>query len=125
MCIYSQIGEYIMVRIKYEREKLGYNQTEFALKLDIANNTLANWENGKRTPSIEKLKEMADLFDCSIDYLVERTDNRNASVIEEVIDNKNIKIEINKDYYATLTPADVKKMLEDLKAVGFDLNKLI
>lgn len=39
-----QIGQ----KIKYYREKAGYNQTEFANLLNIGNNTLSQYENGDR-----------------------------------------------------------------------------
>lgn len=114
-----------MDRIVTERERLGYNQSEFAHKLGIANNTLCTWEKGERKPPIDKIKKMADIFNCSVDYLVERTDIRNAAVIEETLNGDDIKIELNDKYYQTLTPQQVKEMLFKLQEVGFDIKKLI
>ena len=114
-----------MRRITEEREKLGYNQNEFADKLGVLNNTLCTWEKGSRKPPIDKIAKMADIFDCSIDYLVGRTDNRKAAVIEEEIGLDHIKIELDDKYYQTLTPAQVKEMLTKLQEVGFDVKKLI
>lgn len=114
-----------MRRIIYEREKLGYNQSEFANKLAVKNNTLCTWEKGERNPPLEKLKIMADIFNCSVDYLLERTDIRSAAVIEEYINGDHVKIELNDKYYQTLTAPEVKDILNKLQDVGFDLKKLI
>lgn len=114
-----------MKRIIQERERFGWNQSEFANKIGVANNTLCGWEKGERNPPIEKLKKMADLFDCSVDYLLERTDLRNAAVIEEYVNGDHVKIELNDKYYESLTPSQVKEILLKLQEVGFDVKKLI
>lgn len=114
-----------MKRIIEERERLGFNQSEFANKLKVANNTLCTWEKGGKNPPLSKLKEMADIFNCSTDYLLERTDIKNAAVIEEYVNGDHVKIELNDKYYQTLTPAQVKEILSKLQEVGFDIKKLI
>lgn len=45
-----------------------------ALKIDIK--TLSNWRNGKTAFPSNKLLEMADMFGCTTDYLLGRTDRR-------------------------------------------------
>ena len=55
-----------------KREKL--NQKALGTILGVAQNTICNWENEKREPDNMSLKKMASLFDCSIDYLLGRTD---------------------------------------------------
>lgn len=125
-CIYIRIskGNGNMRRIKLERERLGYNQTQFAGKLNVANNTLNNYEKGVRTPDIAMLGKMADLFGCTIDYLCERTDIRSAAVIEQDVAGSHVKIELDDEYYKTLTPGDVQEMLKKLHSVGFDVKRL-
>ena len=54
------------------RKELGYTQEKVAEKLNIAKNTLSQWENGKRKPDYEILIKLADFFNCSIDYLIGR-----------------------------------------------------
>ena len=39
-------------------------------QLNISRITLWQWENGKRTPSIENLTKLAKLYNCSIDDLL-------------------------------------------------------
>lgn len=115
----------VKTRIKEERININYSQTELAKKLAVAPQTVNGWENGRRIPDPQTLSSLADIFNCSVDYLLGRTDNKNSSIIEDVIDNKNVLVEIDKDFFKTLTPADVQKFLKELQDVGFDLKKLL
>lgn len=62
-------------RLKEAREKLGLRQNYTAKKLGISASTLSGYENDYREPDAEILNKMADLYDCTIDYLMGRTDN--------------------------------------------------
>lgn len=46
-------------RLKAERERLGYNQTEFAALAGATRKTLFNWESGVGSPNVEALAELA------------------------------------------------------------------
>lgn len=46
-----------------------------SMELNIAQNTLSQYETGVREPDLKTLRLLADFFDVSIDYLLERTDN--------------------------------------------------
>ena len=52
------------------------NLKHFSLckKIDLNVSSLLNWKSGK-TPKMEPLIKIAKYFDCSIDYLVGRSDN--------------------------------------------------
>ena len=60
----------VIQNLKIMREKKGLRVKEVSNKLKISRITLWQWENGKRTPSVENLAELAKLYDCSIDDLV-------------------------------------------------------
>lgn len=60
-------------RIARLREEKELSQLELAKMLNISNTTLSQYESGKRVPSDEIKKQMADFFDVSIDYLLGRT----------------------------------------------------
>lgn len=66
-----------MNRIKTIREELGLTQQELANKLDGAKSTVAMYENETRKPSMEVLIKLSEIFDCSIDYILCKTDIRN------------------------------------------------
>ena len=46
------------------------SQQDLATSLNVSQNAIYNWENGKREPSIEMLKKIAEYFEVSFDYLM-------------------------------------------------------
>ncbi len=42
---------------------------------DISKNTLSTMQSGGYLPRVENLAKIADYLDCSVDYLLGRTDN--------------------------------------------------
>ena len=61
----------VIPNLKTMREKKGFRVKEVSDKLKISRITLWQWENGKRTPSVESLAELAKLYDCTIDDLID------------------------------------------------------
>ncbi|WP_057753394.1 helix-turn-helix domain-containing protein [Weissella kandleri] len=59
-----------MNRIKELRESQKISQTSLAWKLDMPQNTISQWESGKRKPSRYAVKFLADYFKVSSDYLM-------------------------------------------------------
>jgi transcriptional regulator with XRE-family HTH domain len=57
-------------RLKELRKQKGWTQKELANKLDIRYSHLNKYENGMHAPPLEKLIQLTDLFDVSLDYLV-------------------------------------------------------
>lgn len=70
-----------MIKIKELRKTAGLTQENAAKKLNISRQVFANYENEINQPSPEMLCEIADLFNCSIDYLVGREDEDGAIMI--------------------------------------------
>ena len=63
------------MRLKEIRKSKGISQLKLAIDLNTTQNTISRYENGKREPGINELVQIADYFNISIDYLLERTDN--------------------------------------------------
>lgn len=63
------------MRLKEIRKAKGISQLKLALDLNTNQNTISRYETGEREPGIAELIKIADYFNVSIDYLVERTDN--------------------------------------------------
>jgi DNA-binding XRE family transcriptional regulator len=57
--------------IDAERARKGMSNDTLAEKLGVARKTLYNWMDNGNIPA-SALIQMADLFDCSIDYLLGR-----------------------------------------------------
>lgn len=58
-------------RIKKFREKLNLSQEELAEKVYTSRQTISNWENDKTYPDINSLKLLSNIFDVSLDSLIE------------------------------------------------------
>lgn len=54
------------------KEEKGLKQTEIAQKLNTTQQTIGRWLKGYCEPDIENLIELAQLFNCSVDYLIGR-----------------------------------------------------
>lgn len=63
------------MRLKLLRIKRNLTQQRLAIDLGINQNTLSRYETGQRQADYDTLIKIADYFDVSIDYLLERTDN--------------------------------------------------
>ena len=62
------------MRLKELRKKKNISQLKLALDLNTNQNTISRYETGEREPGIMELIKIADYFNVSIDYLLERTD---------------------------------------------------
>ncbi len=67
------------LRLKELREEKELTQAGLGDKLNISRNTIASWEAGRRTPELETAKQIADFFDCTLDYLLGRSNERQAN----------------------------------------------
>jgi len=73
-----------MLRIEILRKQLGLSQEEFAQKVNMTQQRISSYEKGKREPDLETIKQFSDFFDCSIDYLLGKSDIKNS---EKLISN--------------------------------------
>ena len=69
----------IQERIKELRIEKGYTQEELAKLLDLnSKSNIANYENGANSPSDKVKLKMCKLFNCSMDYLMGKSDYKTA-----------------------------------------------
>ena len=52
------------------RKKQGFSQQEVADLLQVSRQTISNWELDQGSPTIDKAKELAKIYDVSLDDLV-------------------------------------------------------
>lgn len=71
---YNIFGGVIM-RIKELREEMNFSQDYIAKAVGTSQRNISRWEKGENEPSYKQLVSLADFFNCSIDYLVGRTDD--------------------------------------------------
>ena len=63
-------------RIRDLREDADISQTEMGKYLNVSQRAYSHYENGTRDIPVSILIAFADFFNVSIDYLLERTDNK-------------------------------------------------
>ena len=64
------------MRLKYLRKKRRISQVKLAMDLSMNQNSISRYESGAREADYATLIKLADYFNVSIDYLLERTENR-------------------------------------------------
>ncbi len=60
----------MLLGLKKLRKQRNLNQLKVAMDLNISRESLSYYENGKRNPDIQLLKNMSDYFNVSIDYII-------------------------------------------------------
>lgn len=63
------------MRLKEIRKAKGISQVRMAIDLCTSQNTISRYETGEREPGLSELVKIADYFNVSIDYMLERTDD--------------------------------------------------
>ena len=63
-----------MLRLKELREQRRFTQEGLAMKLSASQSTISAYEIGERSPDLEMLIAIANVFGVSIDYLVGRSE---------------------------------------------------
>lgn len=64
-----------MERLKLLRKKRNLSQVALSIETGIDQSQISKYERGERIPSTGDLLLLADFFDTSLDYLMNRTDN--------------------------------------------------
>lgn len=65
-----------LVRIRNLREDSDLTQTEIATLLNISQRAYSHYETGSRELPLNILVQLADIFNCSTDYLLGRTNKK-------------------------------------------------
>ena len=96
-------------RIKELRKEYGYTQESLANALGLnAKSSIANYENGSNAPSDEIKLKMCNLFNCSMDYLMGKTNIKNVDDFYKQIDD-NIKKYYYDDYLNQLLAVGISR----------------
>ena len=128
-------------RIKQIRKDKQMSRKELAQLLKVSEVTITRYENGQRSPNIQKLNELAKIFDVNINYLTSPTEYDANIVLTETgfftLDTiqvpsmakehlANLIKYSNKDFdFSTLHEEDWNALLNNtLNAINFELFKL-
>lgn len=101
-------------KIAQLRKNKNMTQSEFADELGISFQAVSNWERGNTMPDISKLKDIARIFDVTLDELFDNNENR---ILKEVAKGNEVKIENKKDKEEFIEAAAYLKP-EDVTRIG-------
>jgi len=111
-------------RLKCERLRKDLNQTELAKFLNVSKQTVSNWENGNRIPDTLTLSKLADFFNCSVDYILGRSENRNGIISKANINGNNYEFELDKNIFPNgITREQMINYIKELEERNKELEK--
>lgn len=110
-------------RIESERIRLGLNQRELAKRLNLSSSaSISQYESGDRIPSDDIKLKMCEIFNCSLDYLMGKSDIRNPEKAQE--DPLGLaKVGFSMDEYNPPTDKQREQLAELIKVVLKDNKK--
>ena len=115
------------LRLKEIRQIKGLKASEVAEKLSITKNSLSEWESGKRIPPCERIIQLADFYNVSVDYLLGRdegfdTNNDSVRPISKstlsIFDGRPVWIDGHG--WALVSSTDQTLLFSDGRKIGFN-----
>ena len=104
--------------IKELREKKKYTQKELAERLKISDKAVSKWERDLSYPDINTIPKLADLFDTSVDELMqgqtvmkENKKNRKSDIVDTVLRGLGVAMGIVVVVLSALGKVDTKAAL--------------
>ena len=77
-------------RLKDLRSEKNLTQKQLADMLVLSKNSICEYEKGRSEPNIDTLIKLADIFNCSIDYLVGHANEFGVININASLDNEEV-----------------------------------
>ncbi|SFD83662.1 Helix-turn-helix [Chitinophaga sp. CF118] len=71
-------------RVALAREKKGLTRVELEKLIGVSNNMIGKYERGEITPPLGVATKIAEVLDCSLDYLVGLTEENNEKSQDEI-----------------------------------------
>ncbi len=100
-------------RLKNLRSEKRITGEELGKILNVTKVAVSNWESDRRFPDQNTLKNIADYFDVSVDYLLCRSDARNT--INDKVNTSNTTFDI-------IENSDANKKVKELMKKIYSLN---
>lgn len=96
----AKIGD----RIAQLRKRNNWSQTELAKKINASREAIGKYERNEAVPSVETAKKIADVFEVTLDYLVDEaaTPAFDKKTVSRIKDIQLLKEEDRKHVFALL-----------------------
>lgn len=102
--------EFKFEALKNARETKGYKQDELAKMIFTTRQSISNWENGKRVPTLENVNRLSEILEISMDDLIIRK-------VDEELNNEILEINDDDNFNMVYIPTVNKKTTRDLKFI--------
>jgi len=108
-------------RLKNLRKKYQLTQKELAEKLGVSPAAIGLYEQNRRTPDIELIRKIANIFKVSTDYLINDNYSKNSCTGEELLKH------IPEEYRESFKKLDIEqlKFVKKMADEGIDPKVLI
>ena len=100
-------------KIAKQRKELNYTQEQLAEILEVSRQSISKWESDISYPETDKLIELGNLFDCSMDYLLKDDITEKTGVKEAKFTQK-----IDEQIKKAMTDKNKAKIKKILKIIG-------
>ena len=88
----GNIKENVAENLSRLRQEKNLTQNEVATRLNYSDKAVSKWECGETTPPIDVLKQLADLYEVSLDFLVEENPEKSYDKVYSSNRNRTNKI---------------------------------
>lgn len=102
--------EFKFEALKNARKTKGLKQEELAKMIFTTRQSISNWENGKKIPTLENVNRLSEILDISMDDLIIRK-------VEEAYDEETLGSRVNNNYNVSYLPIISRKTRKDLKVI--------
>ncbi|MCY1575206.1 helix-turn-helix domain-containing protein [Staphylococcus pettenkoferi] len=105
--------QHLAKRIKEERQRLGWNQTQLANHLKTTKTTISKWETGRLLPDISHLPILARLFNTSVDELLNATPTYSREDTKAIISDLMVKLKRSNEEFISEIEAHFHRASHD------------
>lgn len=103
----------IGVRLRKARELRGLSQTELALRIGVAANTVSGWEKGERMPRAPALRAICEVCRCTADFILGRSDHVEELPVGELL----VDVRLIEQMLQARSRAEVEEFIEWVPAM--------
>lgn len=96
-----------MENLKNIREKKNITQIKLSIDIEVSQELISQYELGKTKPTVENLLKLADYFNCSTDYLLQRTNIPNKI---DTLNTKELEVANIVEQYKSLSAENQKHL---------------
>ncbi len=83
-------------RLKKLRSERGLTQKELGDIVSLSKQAISGYEHGSRNPDPQTLHKLADFFNCTVDYLLGRTNSKKIDLVD-ILESDKLPVAVGSD----------------------------